>query len=66
MEIKSIIDIFDEIAKENMKYWNLEEFKRTHPSLFNVIILTAHEYAGQSCRCQSEIIKDFPEYFARK
>tara|TARA_R110000772_G_scaffold17946_3_gene50045 strand:+ start:178624 stop:178755 length:132 start_codon:yes stop_codon:yes gene_type:complete len=30
--------VFDRIAKENMVEWDLEDFKKTHPTLFKTII----------------------------
>lgn len=64
--IEDVTDILDRIARKKMKYWNLEEFKRTHKSLYEVIVLTAHEYSSQQCKETIETVKDFPEYFKIK
>jgi len=30
--------IFDKVAKKSMSEWDIESFKKTHPSLFSTII----------------------------
>lgn len=40
---KTLEEVFNGNAKETMSYWNIEEFKRTHPSLFKAIIKSMEE-----------------------
>lgn len=63
--IEDVTDILDRIARERMKCWNLEEFKRTHRSLYEVILLAASEYSSQEQKETFQTIKDFPEYFIK-
>lgn len=35
--------IFDDNARQTMAYWNIEEFKRSHPSLFKAIMKSMND-----------------------
>lgn len=38
--VKALDEILDEQANIYMMNWNLEEFKKTYPKLYNVILLS--------------------------
>jgi hypothetical protein len=47
--------IFNEIAKKEMVKWDFEDFKKTYPTLFNVIKWSMLEYHQAKTRDESAL-----------
>jgi hypothetical protein len=46
--MKNIEEIFEATCNHNMKEFNLDEFKKSHPLLFRCILKTAKSYSENS------------------